>query len=79
MPLEINDFAADIRAMADIIFALLELLVEGSCILDGLAGTGRSVLSLGGWKSNLFGEFLLGIMVWSLFGVLFVALFAALV
>jgi hypothetical protein len=65
--------------MVDIIFALLELLIEGPCILDALAGTGRGVLSLGGWKSNLFGEFLLGIMVWSLGGVLFVALFAALV
>lgn len=65
--------------MVDIIFALLELLIEGPCILDALAGTGRGVLSLGGWKSNLFDEFLLGIMVWSLGGVLFVALFAALV
>ena len=61
--------------MADIIFALL-LLVDGS---SALAGCGRLVLSLGGWKSNAFGEVLVGIMVSVLVMVLLVALFAAVV
>jgi len=64
--------------MADIIFALIELFLEG-LTFDGFTVTGRRVLSLGGWKSNAFGETLLGIMVWTLGIVLFIALFAALV
>lgn len=64
--------------MADIIFALIGLFLEG-LTFDGFTGTGRWVLSLGGWKSNVFGETVLGIMVWILGIVLFVALFAALV
>lgn len=64
--------------MSDVIFALIEPFLEG-LTFDGFTVSWRWVLSLGGWKSNAFGETLLGIMVWTLGIVLFVALFAALV
>ena len=64
--------------MADFIFALIGLFLEGFTF-DGFTVSGRWVLSLGGWKSNVFGETLLGIMVWILGIVLFIALFTALI
>ena len=60
--------------MVDILLAFAEALLDGF-----FTTSGRWVLSLGGWKSNAFGETLLGIMVWILGIVLFIALFAALV
>lgn len=60
--------------MADFLVAVIEVLLEG-----GFTASGRYVLSLGGWKSNVFAETFLGLLVWALAACLFLALFAALV
>ena len=60
--------------MADFLIGILQALIEGFFTVSG-----RWVLSLGGWRSNLIAETLLGFLVWMLAIVLFVALFAALV
>ena len=60
--------------MADILLAILEALLDGLFTVSG-----RWVLSLGGWTSNVFAETLLGFLVWTLAIVLFIALFASLV
>jgi hypothetical protein len=72
--LEIDKRDSDILGMADLILALLQALLEGLFTVSG-----RWVLSLGGWTSNVFAETLLGFLVWMLAIVLFVALFASLV
>jgi len=60
--------------MVDILLAFAEALLDGF-----FTTSGRWVLSLGGWKSNVFGETLLGFLVWILAICLFVALFASVV
>ena len=46
-------------------------------ILAALQSTGRWVL--GSWKSSVFGEVIVGVMVWLLLLTLFVAVFAQVV
>ena len=60
---------AIVRLIGALIFAAFELLVQH---------TGKKVLSLWRRKSNPFMELLIGMMVWSVAGLLLVAVIAAL-
>jgi hypothetical protein len=60
--------------MADFLLAVAEALLDGFFTVSG-----RWVLSLGGWKSNVLAETFLGFLVWMLAICLFLAVFAALV
>ena len=53
------------------------LFVMFAGILAALQSMGRLVL--GNWKSNVFGEMIVGLMVWLLLLTLFVAVFAQIV
>ena len=53
------------------------LFVIAAGMLATLQSTGRWVL--GRWKSNVFGEVIVGVMVWLLLLTLFVAVFAQVV
>lgn len=62
------------RWMGYLLLGVLEALLDGLFTVSG-----RWVLSLGGWKSNVFAETFLGFLVWALAICLFLAVFAALV
>ena len=58
-----------VRLIGALILAAFELLVQH---------TGKKVLSLWGRKSNSFVELLIGLVVWSVVGLLLTAIIAAL-
>ncbi|MBR1201247.1 MULTISPECIES: hypothetical protein [unclassified Bradyrhizobium] len=54
--------------MAEFVIRAIGALIEA--VLDALvAHTGRRVLALCGLQSNLFVEFLIGFVVWAIFGL----------
>ena len=59
--------------MVDFLLALAEVFLDGV-----LTRTGRGVLSLVGWKSNIFVEALLGLFLWVMGVVLLLAVMVSL-
>jgi len=54
--------------MAEFVFRAIGAVIEA--VLDALvAHTGKRVLALCGFQSNLFVEFLVGFLVWAIFGL----------
>jgi hypothetical protein len=65
--------------MAEFVFRAIGAVIEA--LLDALiARTGKRVLSFWRLKSNLFGKFLIGLVVWAIIGIVltvFIAVFFA--